>query len=427
MTLDHRLTQAARQVAQGLRAPAVDVEAIRARSRRNRRRRAVLVVAATTVVGVLAVSASLLGRETAAPDPVVPSPTPTITPMPTPSTTEKPNPFPRSMTPQQVVDHPRAQLWTAAVAPDDPDTRMSLWFVQCLRPCRQDGPSQFDAMALTTDGYDTSTVVRPGITLGVDLQVSSPVSGTFLVVDMSNGGEWLVDTAGTVRRVTHVATELSPPDPRLWFQCVGQWRHTWCSLDPVTAAAHEWPRVWDGSAVRPTVGGRPWGTNPRPRATSASGNLEAWWDTGQGRQLRTLVATHRGDYILDTPPGEMAHWAMPDGSLTLDIYTSRNGGADWEVDRRTGPVYSSGGLLLVRRSPAGAYLATSTWPTLSVWRADETGGPFRLVYEQPAGSVADTSGAGLWTQDGIVYANSNATAAISYDDGLTWTSIQTWK
>ena len=426
MTLDHRLTQAARQVALGLTPPDVDVRAIRARARSNRRRRTSLAAAAAFVV-VAALGAAVVTRDTSSPDPVVPAPTPTPTPTVSPPTTEKPKPFPRSMTPEQVVNHPRAQLWTAAVAPDDPDTRMSLWFVQCSRPCPQRGPSQFDAMALTTDGYRTSTLVRPEITLGVDLQVSSPESGTFLVVDMSNGGEWLVDTAGTVRRVAHVGTELRPADPRLWFQCVGKWRHTWCSLDPATATAHEWPMVWDGSAVRPTVGDRPWGTNPEPRATSTSGNLEAWWDTDQGRQLRTLVATHRGDYILDTPPSEMAHWAMPDGSSTLDIYTSRNGGADWEVDRRAAPGVSSGGFLLVRRSPAGAYLATSTWPTLSVWRAEETGGPFRLVYEQPAGSVAETSGAGLWTQGGVVYANSNATAAISYDDGLTWTTIQTWR
>ena len=393
MTLDHRLTQAARQVAQGLNPPDVDVRAIRARARSNRRRRTSLAAAAAFVV-VAALGAAVVTRDTSSPDPVVPAPTPTQTPTVSPPTTEKPKPFPRSMTPEQVVNHPRAQLWTAAVAPDDPDTRMSLWFVQCSRPCPQRGPSQFDAMALTTDGYRTSTLVRPEITLGVDLQVSSPESGTFLVVDMSNGGEWLVDTAGTVRRVAHVGTELRPADPRLWFQCVGKWRHTWCSLDPATATAHEWPMVWD---------------------------------TDQGRQLRTLVATHRGDYILDPPPGEMAHWAMPDGSSTLDIYTSRNGGADWEVDRRAAPGVSSGGFLLVRRSPAGAYLATSTWPTLSVWRAEDTGGPFRLVYEQPAGSVAETSGAGLWTQGGVVYANSNATAAISNDDGLTSTTIQTWR
>jgi hypothetical protein len=37
------------------------------------------------------------------------------------------------------------------------------------------------------------------------------------------------------------------------------------------------------------------------------------------------------------------------------------------------------------------------------------------------------SGAGLWTQDGLIYANSNATAAVSEDDGLTWTTIQTWR
>jgi hypothetical protein len=421
MTLDQRLTRAARSVAEGIRPPDIDPQEIRARARSNRRRRTSLATAAV-VVAVVAAGATVLGRDTSTPDPVVPAPTPTTTPLPP---TEKPNPFPRSMTPEEVVSDPRAQLWTAAVAPDDPDTRMSLWFVQCTRPCRGRGP--FEALALTTDGFETTTYLRPPFPTGVDLHVSSPQDGVFLVFDQSNGGEWLVDPDGTVRPVSHVASEIRPADPRLWFQCAGRWRQTWCSLDPDAATAHVWPRdTWDGSATSPAGDDLPWGANPEPRSTGSSGQLEAWRDTERGRQVRTLAATHRGDYILDTPPGEMAFWARPDGALTVDLYTSRNDGVDWEVDRREAPGLG-GDHLQLRRSPDGAFLAYLIYPRLVVWRAEASGGPFQLVYEQPGETDVETSGAGLWTQDGLVYANANATAAVSEDDGLTWTTTQTWR
>ena len=286
----------------------------------------------------------------------------------------------------------------------------------------------FDAVALTTDGYETTTYLTPTFPLGVDLQVSSPVDGLFLVTDQSNGGEWLVDLAGDVRRVTHVATEMRPTDPRLWFQCPGRWRSTWCSLDPDTATAHEWPRQqWDGSATSPASGDAPWGANPEPRATSSSGRLEAWWDTDDGRELRTLAETHEGDYVLGTPPGEMAYWAKPDGTATIELHTSRDRGATWEVDSRAAPGVETEAFLALRRAPDGAYLATSTYPTLVVWRAEASGGPFRKVYEQPATTAGETSGAGLWVQDDLVYANGFATAAVSDDSGLTWTTVRGWR
>lgn len=422
MTLDQRLTRAARHIADGLNPPAVDLDGIRARARRNRRRGTALATAAT-VVAVIAVGAAIGSRDSAAPDPVEPVPTPveTITSPPSP---EEPSPFPTSMTPEEVVNEPRAELWTAAVAPGDPDMRISMWSFMCTRPCPERGPFEFTGVALTTDGYETTTYLRPPFSLGVDLHVSSPRDGVFLVIDQSNGGEWLVDVAGTVRRVKRVDSELRPVDPRLWFQCPGHWRSTWCSLNPDTATAYMWPKTWDGSAASPAVSDRPWGANPEPRATSASGRLEAWWDTDRGRQLRTLAEVHEGDYILGSPPGEMAYWARPNGAETVDLHTSRNGGADWEVDTRAAPGFN--GDVQMKRSPNGAILAYSTYPRLVVWRAEASGGPFRMVYQQSGAFEAETSGAGLWTQDELVYANANATAAVSEDDGLTWTTIQTW-
>ena len=52
---------------------------------------------------------------------------------------------------------------------------------------------------------------------------------------------------------------------------------------------------------------------------------------------------------------------------------------------------------------------------------------FEVVYEEPDGAGPETSGAGLWTQGDLVYASGNATVAVSDDDGLTWTSIDSWR
>jgi hypothetical protein len=299
-----------------------------------------------------------------------------------------------------------------------------MWSLTCTRPCPERGPFEFTGVAVTTDGYATTTYLPAPFPLGVDLQVSSPRDGVFLVIDQSNGGEWLVDVAGTVREVTRVRQEIRPTDPRLWFQCPGHWRSTWCSLDTDTATAYKWPEAWDGSAVSPAVGDLPWGANPEPRATSASGQLEAWWDTDQGRELRTLAAVHEGDYILDSPPGTMAYWARPDGADTVDIYTSRDGGVGWEMDTREAPGFKK--YTQMRWSPDGALLAYSTYPRLAVWRAEAAGGPFVQVYEESG--PTETSGAGLWSySEGLVYATANALVAVSDDDGRTWATVETWR
>ena len=90
----------------------------------------------------------------------------------------------------------------------------------------------------------------------------------------------------------------------------------------------------------------------------------------------------------------MAHWARPTGGTNdIAIFTSRNGGLDWEEDTRTAePGFS--GFMQMKRSPDGAYLAYSICPRLVVWRAEAAGGQFRKVYEQPGEDIPETTGAG---------------------------------
>jgi hypothetical protein len=403
MTLEQRLTDAARHLADGLVAPAVDLDAVRARARSNRRRTATLAVA-VTVTAVIAGATVFDGRATSAPPPL-PATTPTASP------TSNRAWSPASMTPEVVVHAAAAQLKTVGVAPGNTAIRMSIWEIAGYR-----------GAALTRDGYRTTTYASvPSEATHV---VSSPRDGVFLLSDGSDK-EWLVDVKGTVRRVSRVVdSRFTPSDSRLWFQCVyGSWRSRWCSLDLKTATAHVSSKKWDGSAVRPGLGVEPWGANPEPRAVSTTGRLEAWWFTGGGRQVHAVAKTHDGDYVLGTPPGQMAFWAPGAESGTVDIHTSRNGGADWQVDTRALPVGGEHGP--VTRSADGALLTYVVGEELVVLRAEGSGGPFRKVYEAAWFSSDPLSV--LRTQGDLVHVDAGDAAAVSKDGGRTWTTIGTWR
>ena len=419
MTLDQRVSGAARRIADDVEPPPVDVDAIRSRARAGRQRRTAFVVTAVAAA-VIGAGVVVTDRDAAAPDPARPAPP---VPSPAPEPTSSAKPWPKSMTPEQVVDRPGALLTTIGVSPDDPDTRISVWSVTCSRTCPERGPFSFAALALTTDGYETTTLVRPVFETGVDLHVTTVRPGTFLLVDESNGHEWLVDVDGTQRPVVRVDAEVRPTDPDLWYPCTGGWRQTWCSLDPDTATAHEWPEAWDGSAVRPGLGVLPWGANPEPRSTGGTGRLEAWWYTAAGRQVRTLARVTRGDYVLGTVPGEMAYWAVP-GTGSVDLYASRDSGATWTRETRPAPDLRD--TYIVRRSPSGAYLAMSPYPDLVVWRAEADGGAFREVLRRQGGGT-ETTGTGIRVLDGLVVVSGFDTVAVSADDGLTWTEIRQWR
>jgi hypothetical protein len=280
-------------------------------------------------------------------------------------------------------------------------------------------------MVLTTDGYQTTTVVRHPFPVGTDVAVSSPRDGLFFVMDQANGGEWLVDLDGNVRTVTRVDREITPSDPRLWFVCpAGYWRGSWCSLDPDGATMYAWPKKWDGSAIRPGLGQQPWGAHPEPRAASISGRLEAWWYTAAGRQTHVVAEVDGGDYVRNTATGEMALWAPGGGDI--EVHVSRDQGATWQVEE-THEAPGTDGFLELWRAPDGALLAYSPFPRFEVWRAEGANGPFVKVYEGPAAEGGETSGGGMWVRDGLVYATANRAVAVSTDDGVTWTAVSKWR
>ena len=72
MTLDQRITEAARHVADGVAVPQVDLDAVRSQARANRRQRAVMAVTVVAAAIIVTGTALVMGREASAPEPADP-------------------------------------------------------------------------------------------------------------------------------------------------------------------------------------------------------------------------------------------------------------------------------------------------------------------------------------------------------------------
>jgi hypothetical protein len=97
------------------------------------------------------------------------------------------------MTPQEVVNAPDADLAVVALAPGEPDVRLSTWTALChWCPDISDGrggslgPPTFTGMALTTDGHETATYVRSR-NPQLAYTVLSPRDDVFLLNDAATG------------------------------------------------------------------------------------------------------------------------------------------------------------------------------------------------------------------------------------------------
>jgi hypothetical protein len=306
-------------------------------------------------------------------------------------------------------------LGSVGVAAGDTDTRLALW---------RDGRNV--GLALTRDAFETATYVDAPFQVSAygaptDVRVSSPRDDLFLVQGGNASVEWLVGVDGRVRRVSRVDGERMPQDPRLWFQCEGTWRATWCALDPDTATAYRW-KAWDGSAVPPGAGVTPWGADPQPRSTSKVGRLEAWWGLGGERRVRTLASAKHGDNVLGSPPPQIALWSSPSRSGTLSIYTSRDGGATWHATTHAPQGADTSGQ--VRCMPDGGFLVLGE---KAVWRAEASGGPLRKVLGVTGSLNMPDGGAQLQVVGDMAVLNGQGVAAVSRDAGRTWTTIQRWR
>ena len=400
---------------------------------RRRRRQATVTLTAACAALVLAIGTAAVvtgDSERSAPDPVI---TPSPTPSPTPNQEEPFRPESMtSMTPREVVRDDHAELQWAGTSYDDPDVRIALWAAEC-RWCPKKHPESrsrphFQALALTTSGFRSEIVyVRPRWGQGLPVTVESPAPDVFLLAHDNDGAGpgWLVDTEGEIRDVRWVSTPIEAANPRQWFRCTSQGDDgaTWCTLDPETATAYEWPG-WSvyggGTGNRPDSGEQPWGA----RDPGNGAAYEAFWQQDGTVQRRVLppASGRVGD-----PPGggPLFFSANTDRSSpgTLDLLYV-DGADGWRRVARDAPEldfsYSLTG------TPGGALIAVGLHPSLAVWRADDlVSGDFELVFQ----SGIDSTGSDpeLRAVGDRLFIGRGVMTIASEDDGRTWSGATTWR
>jgi hypothetical protein len=347
------------------------------------------------------------------------------------------------MTLREVVTARNAKLAITGVSADDPDFRVALWSAVCTWCPNDDEPRGrpfFEALAITTDGFATTTYRRlPFQNLGL-WRVESPGPGLLLIVDAGFSGkeEWLVRDDGTLTPVARVVEDRPAAGPRLWHRCQtvdeGSYDITWCALDPRTNTDYVWDDPWrnpapDSSAVNPGSGSEPWGYVDPP-----DDHLIAYWYDGGVRRTRDFGFVRAKGVVNHLPRGEMAVWGLDAQSHVLTIHASSDGGATWQTSQLQAPSYSY--YLVLSATPGGgvlareddAYLGDSAQHPgegIRIWRADSLDAErFDVVYA----ARTRTDGLGWYlppfdSVDGRIWTG----GLFSDDDGRTWSEVPRWR
>ncbi len=432
---------------------------------RRRDRRATVSIALASVAAVVAVMAGGLlvvdpGADRSEPAPAAPTQSPTK-----PDETRKPSEKPThasktSMTPKEVVLADDATLEMTGISADDPDFRVSKWRATChWCPKSEVGRPSFTALAITTDGYATTTYRSAAQFWTGGEYVLSPGPGLLLIVDRINGYEWLVREDGTFTLLDHDFDEVTTADPRFWFKCMSGTSHTnaallgealpddaqytWCVLDPDANAVHVRRGPWEGtdfavgiwpSLVSPASADPVWGFQDQ-----IDDRLIAWWLVDGTRHFQELGASTENGAVLNSPPGTMSYWSWLKGSHTLRVFASDDQGSTWRTTDLAvsfrpdqyyfGLAYTPGGDLVGRQDDAFYHPRDSTEPAepgvgLRLWRADFVkGGSFEMVYEARSGNEASNGYPTFTMHDDRIW----ATRLWSDDDGETWVKESTWR
>ncbi len=262
----------------------VRLHEVKARVRTTRRRRVMATAAGavlTLAVGVVVLSPRMFAD---GPPPTLPptpsSPTPTkALPSATPTTDGLVHPpkGTKTLSLRQTVLSWNAELLSGVTSPDDPDVRLSIWRTECVVcPEGEAGHPRFAAMALTRDGYRTTTYLHLPTEASTSAMaarrldapsISSPAPGVFLLVEHLNGPAWVLHANGDLRAVRIVGETRRMTDRRLVYQCetdvaVGVFSTGWCLLDPRRATAALISGTWiepGRSVADPGLGQAPWG------------------------------------------------------------------------------------------------------------------------------------------------------------------------
>ena len=362
------------------------------------------------------------------------------------------------MSPREVVQADNAHLVWTAVSADDPDFRVSIWEAECTW-CPRVGESRFPhprctAMAITNDGFATTTyrhtnvIEEEGGLLPVHAVSAAP--GLLLLVDGSNGGEWLVRDDGTVTRLARKDDAKPTGETGSRFAWLTNYQHppwvnpptpssTWCKLDANTVHALGSSTWWgmdeighDTASMVSPVSPFRWGLR-----NQSFDRLVGWWDDGGSRHTKDFGAAKASGVVANTPDGVMSYWAWPKGSPTLTIFTSSNRGASWRKSTLPVPYrpikwydldlsWTPDGALLIRQDEAFDVTDSSgnTDFGIRLWRSSSptSRGAFTMVYE---GSPGDTDfGSPAFTVDG---SRIWSKGLWSDDDGVTWHAIERWR
>ena len=389
---------------------------VHARVRGIRRRRAMANTAAgavlTLVVGVAILVPRVLGDSTPPthpPKPVSPTPTHTVpTPSPTTDGLFHPHQGIKRLTLRQTVMSWNAEQLSGAVSPGDPDVRLSLWRTTCqMCPKGVEARShpEFQAMALTRDGYRTATYLP--LPTGEEYDppsISSPVPGVFLLVEHLNGPAWVLHANGHLQPLRRTADTTRITDRRLVYKCTYEneinFANGWCLLDPrhATFAQISGTSVELGSSAGdPGLGQEPWGM---VNTTTHGPGDSAWWQDHGVRRTQELTLHLRRGLIRSLSGNDVpTYWtSRPKArSMQVKVVRPRSGGLV-SLGSRPFPRFPRSGHGLPQedvwypgffRTPDGALLAVShsfDAPGLMVWRAPSlTTGAVELVYDGRAG------------------------------------------
>ncbi|GAB3244431.1 hypothetical protein [Nocardioides dilutus] len=417
-------------------------------ARRRDRRAAVTTVgtglAAALLVAGGAVALGTADRDRSLPDPVTPvspSPTPQVTPAPSPDDAPS-HASETAMRPREVVHADNAQLRFSGVSADDPNFMLSVWTAECTWcPADPEGRRPwFNAMAVTTDGWRTATYRRPPMGAARPFYVHSPAPGVLLVVDDSNGGEWLIREDGSSVRLTRVVSDVDVAEPRRWFVCLsGEEQSTWCAVDVDDEIVYERRGAWSGtatstlSAVNPATGTEPWG---REVIASRADPLLAWWyDDGQ-RRSRTLVDGHptelRAGAVLGADEGDLLYWAHGRGDGFMRFFVGDDLGARWRTIEQRYPADSTSEMVIdVLATPEGTILMRSiaevpAGARTRIWRLDSLEeGEWTLVHD--TGGISWTIDTGFMGPLSVVGDRLVMGTLSSDDDGRSWTGVDRWR
>jgi hypothetical protein len=351
---DQRLFDLGQRVQDAVEFP--DFESLRGRGRRLVRTRLLAAAFAVTVLVTGAVAIATSGAVDSSP-PVVDVPL-------------------GRLTPEQVVQHPGAELESFAVDPDDPDVRSAVWVLPCEavsnddagRPCG----SARRALAVTGDGFESATYV--GLRDNSDyppraqpLGLQALGDGHFYLADPDRK-DHIVDAVGNLTQVTMSMRPAPLGDGEVFvkrelgFDIRGGTDAT--GVDVEAARAHvlqgapgSYGDIWQssdetlwnydatpGEVVTSNDGGATWS---QPLAIPSVRSGLAWIPSGSTDTF--ALKYDRGSLVRSTDGGRTwneidvpsdiltyAHWIVvrPDGSLLMQNFDGRvyaSDGADWTV------------------------------------------------------------------------------------------------